>query len=61
MHIRETLALELADVDAEPLQSVTELAGLSLESLTGGQAMAELATSCLYGCSCCAACCCCCC
>ena len=60
MSTLDGLALELAGLDAEPLRFEAEFAGADLESVSGAQATAELATSCLYGCSCCVACCCCC-
>jgi hypothetical protein len=57
---RDTFSLELADIDAELLDFDAGPAGTDLESVSGAQATAELATSCLYACSCCAICCCCC-
>jgi hypothetical protein len=53
-------ALELADVDVERLEFEADLGALDLASVSGAQATAELATSCLYACSCCVVCCCCC-
>lgn len=60
MPVQNLLALELHDVDVEPLELATDFDGLTLETISGAQAVAELATSCLYACSCCAVCCCCC-
>jgi hypothetical protein len=56
-----TLGLALDDIDVEALELVIEVDALTLDSISGAQATAELATSCLYGCSCCVSCCCCCC
>jgi len=57
----QLVGLSLDDIDVEALEPVLELNALTLESVNGAQAAAELATSCLYGCSCCVSCCCCCC
>jgi hypothetical protein len=58
----DKFALDLADLDVEPL-TVGQLPGeASLESLTLSNAMTELAASCCgAACSCCVSCCCCCC
>ncbi|GAA0960526.1 hypothetical protein [Virgisporangium aurantiacum] len=61
MSTRENFALELTGIDVEPLELVADRIPLSLDSVSGAQATAELAASCLYGCSCCVSCCCCCC
>jgi hypothetical protein len=55
-----SLALNLSDLDTEVLEVTGPLPEVTLESLVGGHAMAELAASCTV-CSCCAVCCCCCC
>lgn len=52
------LALDLDEIEVQTLD-IADDQQLSLESLVGGHAMAELAASCEV-CSCCAACCCCC-
>lgn len=55
------LQLDLRDFQAEPLEFSGTSEEISLESLMGGQAMAEVAASCApCSCSCCIACCCCC-
>jgi hypothetical protein len=53
------LALDLENLEDQPLEVADGDDQISLESLVGGHAMAELAASCEV-CSCCAACCCCC-
>jgi len=53
------LALDLENLEDQPLEVADGDGQISLESLVGGHAMAELAASCEV-CSCCAACCCCC-
>ncbi|MEV8632411.1 hypothetical protein AB0395_12215 [Streptosporangium sp. NPDC051023] len=58
-----SFAQSMADLQVEQLV-VSAPGGTSLESLTGGHAMSEMAASCCgpsSGCSCCVVCCCCCC
>lgn len=55
------VALALDDIDVEALEPIVDLNALTLESVLGAHAMAELATSCAPVCSCCVTCCCCCC
>jgi hypothetical protein len=57
----QRVALALDDIDVETLEPVADLTALTLESMSGAHAMAELATSCVATCSCCITCCCCCC
>jgi hypothetical protein len=57
----DTLMLDLDAFDPEPLTFGGTADEVSLESLMGGQAMAEVAASCApCSCSCCVVCCCCC-
>jgi hypothetical protein len=57
----EKIALDLDALDPEPLGFDAGPSDVSLESLLGGQAMAEVAASCAAcSCSCCVVCCCCC-
>jgi hypothetical protein len=55
------IGLALDDIDVMTLEPVTGEQALTLESMSGAHAMAELATSCVATCSCCITCCCCCC
>jgi hypothetical protein len=56
------LTIDLNDVDTEALVITGTSSDVTLESLMGGQAMAEMAASCaVCSCSCCVVCCCCCC
>lgn len=57
----QRVALALDDIDVETLEPIADLNALTLESMSGAHAMAELATSCVATCSCCITCCCCCC
>jgi thiazolylpeptide-type bacteriocin precursor len=57
--MRNNLALDLHGLDVEPMEIVPAVGQVSLESLVGGHAMAEVAASCQV-CSCCMVCCCCC-
>ncbi|WP_373320641.1 thiomuracin/GE37468 family thiazolyl RiPP peptide [Rhizocola hellebori] len=54
------LSLSLSDLDTEVLEIASQSPSVTLESLVGGHAMAEMAASCSV-CSCCVVCCCCCC
>jgi hypothetical protein len=62
MSVAERLALELTDLEVEPLYAAADGA-LSLDALDAGHGATELAASIgiLLCCSCCVACCCCCC
>jgi hypothetical protein len=53
------LTLSLSDVDTEVFEITSSSSEMTLESLVGGHAMAEVAASCTV-CSCCVVCCCCC-
>jgi hypothetical protein len=55
------IGLALDDIDVETLEPVMYANTLTLESVMGAHAMAEMATSCVATCSCCITCCCCCC
>jgi hypothetical protein len=56
------LTIDLNDVDTEALVITGTSSDVTLESLMGGPAMAEMAASCApCSCSCCVVCCCCCC
>ncbi|MEU6997255.1 thiomuracin/GE37468 family thiazolyl RiPP peptide [Nonomuraea sp. NPDC046570] len=57
--MNRNLALDLGAVEVQPLQIEGGAGAVSLESLVGGHAMAEVAASCEV-CSCCVTCCCCC-
>jgi hypothetical protein len=53
--------LALDEIEVETLEPVMYDNTLTLESVMGAHAMAEMATSCVATCSCCITCCCCCC
>ncbi|WP_204008128.1 hypothetical protein [Virgisporangium aurantiacum] len=58
----DVIVLDLDHFEAERLEFAGTSDEVSLESLMGGQAMAEVAASCgPCSCSCCVVCCCCCC
>lgn len=57
--MNDAITLELGDVEIGAVEVMADDDQISLESLVGGHAMAELAASC-EACSCCVACCCCC-